>query len=134
MAQKPDKKGEYDPKGKKKKKGGKGIVLIIWLVTLIVAFVAGWQYGPSISSGVGSGAGAAAEKAIQTQILMALDSSNLEDEKKTAGKTAIENAFSKEDVGSKKKRAKGKFEFENANLDEKITNEEWKDIIKAFGG
>jgi len=131
MAQKPDKKGGPDDKGKQKKKGGKGIILVVWLITIVVAFIGGWQYGPTISGGVESGAGAAGERALKAQILLALDKSKLEDDKIAAAKKAINAAYDKKDV---EKTAEGEKQFKLANKDDKVTSEEWGPIIKAFGG
>ncbi|MHC4660717.1 MAG: hypothetical protein ACYS8W_03420 [Planctomycetota bacterium] len=127
MAQKPDPKRGQTPDGKpKKKKGNKGVIAILWILTLVAAFICGWQFGPSAAETGGSLVGGAGEAGVKAEIISKLDQAPLDD----AQKKAIKDAYAKDDI---EKTAMGEAKFKIANKDDKLTKEEWTTIAEAYG-
>ena len=126
MANKPDRKGAPQDGKPKKKKSNTGIYAIIWIVTLIAAFICGWQFGPTAAETGGSLVGGAGEAAIKADVLSKLDKSTLNEPQKKA----ITDAYEKDDVD---KTAMGEAKFKIANKDGKISKDEWMAIAEAFG-
>jgi hypothetical protein len=135
MANKPPEKGQPGAKPEKKK-GGAGAFFIIWILSVVVAFFAGWfvhqKYGAGIERGVAKAAGTAGEMATKEAVLRDLGASDLEKARKDEGEKTINAAYA--DSKDVKKAAKGEYEYKVANSDNKVSKEEWDSILKAYAG